>query len=273
MATMMTSAFPDADRLSKDMLKKALAANGLPEYGSKPQMLARLLGAGEKKKPGPKPKAAPKKKKSTSDALGTDPAEKAFYDAERPRLAAMGITGDTEQNNELKRRWAATTQPKNPTDVFKLPDMHDVVKLPTMLNPSQLVQLNYELSGIEQIKGKTLFVYKTKGAAQGVGSQTSGAAKDKKRKVSPVEPNGCDEKDGDDDEDEMDWPCEVMVDRLMKHAKRESMAALCEDFGIRTTGTKKQLAEALAEQCHYETDNDDDDNDDDDNDDDDNDDE
>ena len=55
--------------LSVVMLKKSLAANGLPQYGTKEQMLARLLGGGEKKKPGPKPNGdgtLPKKRKATS---------------------------------------------------------------------------------------------------------------------------------------------------------------------------------------------------------------
>ena len=69
--------------LSVDMLKKSLAANGLPQYGTKDQMLARLLGGGEKKKPGPKPKgdgALPKKRKATSTSKPAmfDQAELSF---------------------------------------------------------------------------------------------------------------------------------------------------------------------------------------------------
>ena len=57
-----------ASEMNVETLKKSLAANGLAQYGTKEQMLHRLLTGGtEKKKPGPKPKGdVPKKKKPTS---------------------------------------------------------------------------------------------------------------------------------------------------------------------------------------------------------------
>ena len=57
-----------ASEMSVETLKKSLAANGLAQYGTKEQMLHRLLTGGtEKKKPGPKPKGdVPKKKKANT---------------------------------------------------------------------------------------------------------------------------------------------------------------------------------------------------------------
>ena len=45
--------------------------------------------------------------------------------------------------------------------------------------------------------------------------------------------------------------------RLVKKAKKEHIALLCGDFGVPVSGTKQELAENLAEQLHYETDDDD----------------
>lgn len=45
-----------------------------------------------------------------------------------------------------------------------------------------------------------------------------------------------------------------VVMRLLKKAKKEQIAALCGDFGVRISGTKQDLAQDLAEQLHYETD-------------------
>ena len=81
-----------ATDMTVETLKKSLAANGLAQYGTKEQMLHRLLtGGSEKKKPGPKPKGdVPKKKKPTSalaSATAAGSEEAAFMAAERPRFA------------------------------------------------------------------------------------------------------------------------------------------------------------------------------------------
>ena len=58
----------------------------------------------------------------------------------------------------------------------------------------------------------------------------------------------------------MKWPCEITVMRIMKKiSKKEKIAAFLEDFGVPTRGSKEELAQSLAEQLHYETDDDEDD--------------
>ena len=52
--------------------------------------------------------------------------------------------------------------------------------------------------------------------------------------------------------------CQVTVKRLMKKAKAETINTLLADFGLSGAGTKEQLAEQLAEQLHYATDDDED---------------
>ena len=57
-----------------------------------------------------------------------------------------------------------------------------------------------------------------------------------------------------DDDEKMDFACEVCEGRLLKRARRASMKELCTDFGVPTTGNEKELAKILAEQLHAYTD-------------------
>ena len=81
---MMSSIVPET--MTKEVLKKSLAANGLPDWGSRQEMYDRLMSSGEKKKPGPKPKVPDAKKAKTS----VDQAELwAFFASERKHLVAQ----------------------------------------------------------------------------------------------------------------------------------------------------------------------------------------
>ena len=71
--------------------------------------------------------------------------------------------------------------------------------------------------------------------------------------MKPVKP--CD----DDAYDDMTWACEVAAMRLLKKCKKETLVALCNDFGIPASGNTEKLAEGAAEQMHYETDDESDD--------------
>ena len=44
--------------------------------------------------------------------------------------------------------------------------------------------------------------------------------------------------------------------RLMKKVKKEHMIPLLVDFGVPTQGSKEEIAQQLADQLHYETDDD-----------------
>ena len=53
----------------------------------------------------------------------------------------------------------------------------------------------------------------------------------------------------------MDLANEVTSMRAYRKLSKETMVQLCREFGVYTTGLgKKQMAEILAEQLHYETD-------------------
>ena len=53
----------------------------------------------------------------------------------------------------------------------------------------------------------------------------------------------------------MKWTCQITTMRLLKKAKKEHLIPLLEDFGVPTKGSKEELSTLLAEQLHYETDN------------------
>ena len=93
---------------SADVLRTSLTALNLPVWGTRDQMWERLKNGGEKKKPGPKPG---KKKKDTGGVTLSatnamfEPGEIKFYNAERPKLLALGISDHAKLTTELKRRW------------------------------------------------------------------------------------------------------------------------------------------------------------------------
>lgn len=247
--------------LSVDMLKKALAANGMAQYGTKEQMLTRLLGGSEKKKSGSKADGTvPKKRKATATASKSasfDQAELNFYAAERPRLVAQGITDYQDQSDELARRWALMKKASAKTSVAKTGTTSEgVLKVPAQLDDAVLDAQGLEFKGVEaNSAGAIVFVYSKKAASGGAQVPTSRAKAIRVPKDTEEESDDDGESDGDDDDD-MSWACQVTTDRLDKKAKKEHIAALCGDFGIPTTGSKAKLAEALAEQLHYETDSD-----------------
>ena len=58
----------------------------------------------------------------------------------------------------------------------------------------------------------------------------------------------------EEDEPDMEWASKISEARLLKKVKKEHMIPLLEDFGLPSMGSKRQLAWALAEQLHYDTD-------------------
>jgi len=253
-----------ASDMNVETLKKSLAANGLAQYGTKEQMLHRLLTGGtEKKKPGPKPKGdvPKKKKKATSDsaALAGGGEEAAFMAAERPRLAAL-FTDPTALEAELKRRWTSIKKSaKSPPAAGKgATPAAGIVKLPAALDAKQMAAMNliFLTNEISPMTGSPLYVY---GPAAAKVKAEPGCQRPAKKCKREEEEEEDDDDDDDDDDDNMTWACEVAAMRLLKKCKKETLIMLCNDFGIRTSGNKEKLAEEAAEQLHYETDDSDDD--------------
>ena len=248
------ASFVNAADLSVEMLKKALAANNLPQYGTKEQMLQRLIAPANPKKPAGK--SVPKKKKPTSGASTTPAADMAaFMMTERPRLIAMGIVDTAAQDAELKRRWALVSKSNGKAKQT----LSSEVRLETCLTPSELASMGLKLVNCDTSSGTPVFVYEKVGGAKAAPVTKAKPAAKRKRAAAAEEEEEEEDDDDDSDDEDMEFACEIMVERLMKHASKETLSALCGEFGVNTTGTKKSLAEALAEQCHYETDEDDDD--------------
>ena len=200
-----------ASEMNVETLKKSLAANGLAQYGTKEQMLHRLLTGGtEKKKPGPKPKGdvpKKKKKKATSDsaALAGGGEEAAFMAAERPRLAAL-FTDPAALEAELKRRWtsikksakSAPTAGKGATPAAGK-GAAGIVKLPAALDAKQMAAMNliFLTNEISPMTGSPLYVYGP--AAAKVKAEPGCQRPAKKCKREEEE----DDDDDDDDDDNM----------------------------------------------------------------------
>ena len=256
---MMSSIVPKD--LTEEVLKKSLAANGLPDWGSRQEMYDRLMSSGEKKKPGPKPKVPDAKKAKTSPMV--DQAEMAFYAAERKHLVAQGITATAAQDAELKRRYALVKQSKvkpSPKQTSPAKQMSGtLIKVPNLLPAGQVAAANLTFQGVEKkAAGEIMYVYAHNAP---VSATPSSAEAKKTAKRSAPESDDEDEEEEDDDEEEdedMDTCESVVVMRLMKRDK-EWLSAGCVGFGKSGTGSKKTLAERLAKQLCDQTDHGDDD--------------
>ena len=236
---------------SADVLRTSLTALNLPIWGSRDQMWERLKNGGEKKKPGPKPG---KKNKDTSGGgtLSTtsffEPGELKFYNAERPKLLALGITDHIKLTTELKRRWeeskTKTTSKKETKGGSGQTFMSD-----TVISAVDMASAGLKLIGVDSSSGRNKYVYeivakKTSAPAGG----TSSASKKKKRK----EESSDDDSGDDSDDSEMDR-CEDIVAQRFRKMPKSLLKENLKIYKDKTTGTKKELAERLAENVTNET--------------------
>ena len=239
---------------SADVLRTSLTALNLPVWGSREQMWERLKNGGEKKKPGPKPG---KKTKDTSGGGGTfsstslfEPGELKFYNAERPKLLALGITDHIKLTTELKRRWeenkTKTTSAKKET---KGGSGGQTFMSDTVISAVDMASAGLKLIGVDSSSGRNKYVYeivakKTSAPAGGASS----ARKKKKRK----EESSDDDSGDDSDDSEMDR-CEDIVAQRFRKMPKKLLKENLKVYKDKTTGTKKELAERLAENVTNET--------------------
>lgn len=250
---------------SLDVLRKSLAANGLPTTGNKAEMLARLLnGTGDKRKtPAPKKSAVSDTATPTSGKGTSDPAFLAFEEAERANMS--GIFSEEAMTDEIARRWEVlqNLKPKAPSPPTAT--SANTKLLPVLLDASQMAQA--KLTYIGPVDGgmhmyvsmpapqEEAKVASPKGKArkeakpdQSSSSTSLPAAGKRKLDDAPIDVTA------DDEELDMEWACKVTTMRILKKSKKEKIAAFLEDFGVPTRGSKEELAQSLAEQLHYETD-------------------
>ena len=253
---------------SLDILRKSLAANGLPTSGNKADMLERLLsGTKDKRKKSddePEPKVAKVDTVQNMDVASNASADYLKYAAqERANLLASGITDDDTINAEINRRWGvmkAVSSPVAPSPQKK------TVTLPIMLDAEGLAEAN--LTFVTQTEdGKFMYV-RNPTPSKPPAPATRNPASATEKKASPAsdkakptegkrkaEPEPAPE---ENDEEDMSWPCEVSSMRIQKKCKtkqgQEAVKSMLKFFGVPPTGTFAEQANALSEQLHYETD-------------------
>ena len=239
---------------SIDVLKKSLAANGLPTSGNKDQMLQRLIkGQGDKRK------------KATREVDATDEVAKDFtkYEAkERAVLVAQGLTDEAMIRAEILRRFQTLQSVKKPT-VSKMPktdktsDTFDNV----VVLPAKMSDENAKLANLffvsPTVDGRYMYMSsKPKAAPDGNFQRKKPVAK------TDVEESVA-KKDFKEEEpvlDEATWSAAVNVvrERLFDKAKLDNMKLLCKDFGIESEvkdhEDKDHVADKLTEQLLYKTD-------------------
>lgn len=242
---------------SIDVLKRALAANGLPTSGNKDQMLNRLMSGEPDKRKSKQPKA------SVVDATADDQDGVAFATyalKERAALLMQGFTDETLIQTELKRRWTAMQAMKakpKPPDKIKSPNK------PTSSDPSDdsTVVLDSKLSDETAATGNLVFLnelddgrflyFKGKPKSKQQSKQPSPAGK--KRAAD-------DEPEPSLDESTFNQTVDIVAMRLLKKAKVANMTALLADYGLPVDEDSmddkdgQQIARELAMQLCYETD-------------------
>lgn len=238
----MSSTVPE--NMTVEVLRTSLAANNMPIWGSREVMWTRLISGAERKKPGPKPGSKNATSSKTSKPM-FDAAELKFYAEERPRLAAQGITDTTAQNAELKRRYALTKKPSaTATPTATATSATSTMKLPTLLDAAQLSTMGLKLISVEPTdNGQISYVYQ-KVAGSGTAPNVL-----KKRKTREEE-----EEEGSEEDEEMSECEDIVTMRLVKRGDKEWLSKGCELYGVPVSGSKKVLAERLAEQLCNETD-------------------
>ena len=258
MSSIATDEIPDGHTLNI-----ALKANNLPTYGTKAMKWARLQsGESGRKKPGRKGKVA------KDSGVDTKEQEK-FFKSQIPGLVAMGIVDEDDQATEVKRRWVAMKKAQVKTSVSPIKSASAKgaeIRLDQALDDVQLKSTGLSFVTVDQSGPKPIFVF-TKGSPSSTAKDSKATAAPKKEALSAkapslkrkkVEEEEEEEEDDDDDDyddyDDLDWACEISKERLLKKCRKETLQAMCVDFGVSSSGSKEQLADMLSEQLHAETD-------------------
>ena len=240
---------------SADVLRTSLSALSLPVWGSREQMWERLKNGGEKKKPGPKPG----KKKDTSGGTGGtggtatkplfEPGELKFYNAERPKLLALGISDHIKLTTELKRRWDESKTKTTSTKKETKGGGGQTFMSDTGLSALDMASAGLKLIGVDSSSGRNKYVYEIGSNTMSPGGGSSSVTKKKKHKK---EESSDDDSGDDSDDSEMDR-CEDIVAQRFRKMPKKLLKENLKVYKDKTTGTKKELAERLAENVTNET--------------------
>lgn len=256
----------DEEKTQREMMQAALAVNGLSTGGSTEDMVKRLLNAGKRGKPGPKPKKA----KTAANTLIMNDAnvnkeekeKDEYYRTERPKLAAQGITGYAKQNAELDRRWKVISTCKSTETPPKKQTAENVLRADEQLEDDMLAQLGMTKMGTEHTAdGRIQYLYQQQSASRTAAASASASpaasADKKKKRDSSKEKEKC--KKMDAPEDDFESTRDTVVTRIQENFDKSLVEQCLETFGVAADGrSKRALVEDLAEQLTCETDSDDD---------------
>ena len=241
---------------SADVLRTSLTALNLPIWGTRDQMWERLKNGGEKKKPGPKPD---KKKKDTGGVTLSatnamfEPGEIKFYNAERPKLLALGISDHAKLTTDLKRRWEESkTKTKTTSQKETKGGSGQTFMSDTVISAVDMASAGLKLVGVDSSSGHNKYIYEiVPKTSTGRGASAS-ASSDIKKKKRKKEESSDDDSGDDSDDSEMDR-CEDIVAQRFRKMPKSLLKENLKVYKDKTTGTKKELAERLAENVTNET--------------------
>ena len=208
---------------SADVLRTSLTALNLPVWGTRDQMWERLKNGGEKKKPGPKP--GKKKKDAGGVTLSAtnanamfEPSELKFYNAERPKLLALGISDHAKLTTELKRRWEESkTKTKTTSKNETKGGSGQTFMSDTVISAVDMTSAGLKLVGVDSSSGHNKYIYEiVPKTSTGRGASAS-ASSDKKKKRKKEE--SSDDDSGDSDDSEMDRCEDIVAQRFRKMPK------------------------------------------------------
>jgi hypothetical protein len=238
---------------SADVLRTSLTALSLPVWGSREQMWERIKNGGGKNKPGPKPG---KKNKDMSGGTFSvtnpllEPGELKFYNAERPKLLALGISDHIKLTTELKRRWEESKASKTTSTSTKTKGSRGQTFMSdTVISAVDMASAGLKLIGVDSSSGCNKYIYEIVSKTTSTGGGAASSVTKKKRKKEEY----SDDDSGDDSDDsEMDR-CEDIVAQRFRKWPKSVLKERLKAYKDKTTGTKKELAERLAENVTNDT--------------------
>lgn len=261
---------------SIDVLKKALAANGLPTSGNKEQMLQRLLSGEKDKRKKASPAANAKaavvdttKSDAEEDDVPEDDEAAVFAATTGASLRAEGHTDEDMIAAEVSRRWGKI-KAKRSVDAVGNPavnvkkasgkkrddlDMNNGTPKPNAEPANEVHFFDAKLSDQHATMASLKFVTSTPEGFMYVKVKPTPPATKRQKKEPVIEHD-----DGQLSQAFIDKAMKVIAGRLLKKAGVNQMTPLLADFGVEIEETDKQsIVEALSQQLIYETDSDEDD--------------
>ncbi len=244
------------ENLSLDVLRRSCKANGLPTSGNKDDLLNRLMtGQGDQRR---KSAVAARKPalKGTKESVVVDNEDvppMQFTITTSALLKNAGFDDDEWIAAEVKRRWIQSKKKE-------VESTEADTELPCLLTEEQQGQLNLVLIDSEpNDSGK--YRYKKipdKSSASKAKIDPSSDDKKRVRSVDVDEPpiKKVKKEEEEEETDYMKWPTKVSTERMMLKNSKTAMIAMLTEYGVEVdpSASKRDVATALAEQMHYETD-------------------